>query len=143
MRYFATSTFAALLIAAAATTLPAAAQSELFDKAPPDIDGPLRERVTGFYQAHVDGKFRAAEQFVAPGDSQEIFYQMQKQRYESCKTIRITYENGHQEAIVTQSCKGKWNIQGTMLDSEMALLTRPDIGRHPGLTITYGFVVNI
>jgi len=33
---------------------------ELLEKAPPEVDDALRARVTKFYQAMVDGKFRAA-----------------------------------------------------------------------------------
>ena len=111
------------IIAFLAATVGLFAQGDLFEKAPPEIDGPLRERVAAFYQAHVDGKFREAEKYVAAGDSQESFYQMQKQRFDSCKTLRVRYEPGHNEAIVTESCKGKWSIQGNVLNSEMAMST--------------------
>lgn len=100
---------------------PVFAQGDLFTKAPPEIDEPLRERVAAFYQAHTDGKFREAEKYVAPGESQEFFYQMEKKRYDKCKTIRISYEKDFNEAIVTESCRGKWTIQGQTLDSEMAM----------------------
>ncbi|MBM3775494.1 MAG: hypothetical protein FJW37_10065, partial [Acidobacteria bacterium] len=48
-----------------ATAVAAAqAPSDLFEKAPPEIDRALRERAARFYQAHVDGQFRKAEALI-------------------------------------------------------------------------------
>ena len=94
--------------------------SDLFDKAPPDVDASLRERVKAFYQCHIDGTFRKAEKFVAD-ESQEFFYQVQKQRYESCQTLKITYQDNFTNATVTQACKGKWNISGNEMNVTMPL----------------------
>ena len=53
--------FAALMLTAGGF-LAAQPASDLLEKAPPHIDKLLRERVRFFYQAHVDGKFRLADQ---------------------------------------------------------------------------------
>ena len=98
----------------------ACGQSDLFDKAPPGVDEALRARVSQFYQLWVDGKFREVEKFVAD-DSQEAYYQMAKSRYEGCKILRIRYEEEFTRAVVTVECKGKWNIQGTEVNTGMAL----------------------
>lgn len=98
------------------------ASADLFQKAPPDVDTALRERVKAFYQCHVDGTYRKAEKYVAE-ESQEFFYQMQKQRYESCETLRINYDEKFVTAIVTQVCKGVWNISGNDMKVSMPITT--------------------
>jgi hypothetical protein len=102
-----------LLWTFAAATLVALGQapSDLFDKAPPDVDTALRERVKAFYQHHIDGTHRKAEKYVAE-ESQDFFYQVQKQRYDSCELLRIAYTDNFTKATVTEVCKGKWNING-------------------------------
>lgn len=100
----------------------AQASPDLFHKAPPDVDNALRERVKGFYQCHIDGTYRKAEKFVAE-ESQELFYQMQKQRYESCETLRINYSEDFKSATVTEVCKGVWNISGNDMKVQMPMST--------------------
>lgn len=106
-----------MILAALATQ--AQAPTDIFEKAPPGVEEALRERVAGFYQTWIEGKFRAGEKFVAEG-AQDDYYQMTKQKYESCEVIRIHYEREFQDAMVTVACKGKWNIQGQMLDTKLA-----------------------
>jgi hypothetical protein len=103
---------------AALAQTPAAA--DLFEKAPPDVDQSLRERVREFYQHHIDGTYRKAEKLVAD-ESQDFFYQIQKQRYESCEMIRIAYTENFTRATVTMACKGKWNISGNDMTVSMPL----------------------
>jgi hypothetical protein len=105
-----------------ATGLFAQASADLFQKAPPDVDNALRERVKGFYQCHIDGTYRKAEKFVAE-ESQEFFYQMQKQRYEGCETLRINYTEDFKSATVTEVCKGIWNISGNDMKVSMPIST--------------------
>lgn len=93
---------------------------DLFEKAPPEVDEALRQRVKEFYQCHVDGTFRKAEKYVAE-ESQEFFYQVQKQRYDSCELLKIAYANDFNKATVTQICKGKWNIGGNDMAVSMPL----------------------
>lgn len=66
--------------------------ADLFSKAPPDIDNALRERVTAFYQLHVEGKFRQADPYVAE-DSKDAYFEAEKIRYRSFEIGRITYKN--------------------------------------------------
>lgn len=98
----------------------AQAPADLFEKAPPDVDQSLRERVTAFYQCHIDGAYRKAEKYVAE-ESQDYFYQIQKQRYDSCETLKIAYSDNFTKAIVTQVCKGNWNISGSDVKVQMPL----------------------
>lgn len=87
-----------LLLAAA---LEAQAPPELFEKAPPDVDASLRERVRLFYQAHVDGKFRLADSVVHE-DSKDAYFAAEKSRYKGFEIIRINYsENFTKARVVT------------------------------------------
>ena len=74
---------AILLTSVSLVTAAAQDPADLFRKAPPEVDDALRQRVTAFYQAHVDGKFRAADQFVAE-DSKDAFFEAPKRRYLNC-----------------------------------------------------------
>jgi hypothetical protein len=94
--------------------------ADLFEKAPPDVDQALRGRLKEFYQHHIDGTYRKAEKMVAD-ESQDYFYQIQKQRYDSCELIRITYRENFTRAIATMACKGKWNINGNEMSVSMPL----------------------
>jgi hypothetical protein len=71
----------------------------LFDKAPPHIEEALRARVNLFYQSHVDGKFRQADQAVHE-DSKDVFFSAQKPKYESFKILTISYEDDYKKAKV-------------------------------------------
>src|SRR5260370_24279308 len=72
-------------------------QDSLFDKAPPDVDEALRARITGFYQAHVDKKFRQADQFVAE-DTKDFYYESNKPAYLSFNIGKITYSENFTKA---------------------------------------------
>ncbi len=75
------------------------AAGDLFSKAPPDVDAALRGRVTKFYQAHVDGKFRVADEVVAE-DSKEVFFAAQKTRYKGFEIVKIAYSDQFTKARV-------------------------------------------
>lgn len=81
----------------------AQAPSDLFAKAPPAVDEALRERATKFYQAHVDGKFRVADQFVAE-DSKDAFYEAEKRRCRSFKVASIVYRDEFTKASLVIEC---------------------------------------
>lgn len=108
------------LAAAVAAFAQTPAAADLFEKAPPDVDQALRARVKEFYQHHVDGTYRKAEKMVAE-ESQDYFYQIQKQRYDSCELIRISYKESFTRSTVTMACKGKWNINGNEMSVSMPL----------------------
>ena len=84
-----------VLLAAALAQSPA----ELFEKAPPQVDEALRARVTRFYQAHVEGKFRVADQYVAE-DSKDAFFSADKRRFGGFEITRISYSDSFAKARV-------------------------------------------
>jgi hypothetical protein len=80
--------------------------SDLFDKAPPAIDEALRTRVDAFYQAHVDGKFRQADQYVDE-DSKDAFFAAEKPHYLGCHISRINYSDNFTKAVVVTACENE------------------------------------
>jgi hypothetical protein len=85
---------------ALASSLLAQRPADLFSKAPPDVDDALRARVAKFYQAHVDGKPRRAEELVAE-DTKDYFYNARKPQYLSFQIIKIDYTDNFSKATVT------------------------------------------
>lgn len=81
--------------------------TDVFEKAPPQIDTALRDNVTKFFQAHVDGKFRAAEEVIAE-DSKDFFYNMEKKRYVSFEIVRINYSENFTKATVVTAVEMDW-----------------------------------
>jgi hypothetical protein len=75
----------------------------VFLKAPPDKDEALRARITKFYQAHVDGKFRAADEMVAE-DSKDVFFAAEKPHCRAFQIMTITYSENFTRAVVLVSC---------------------------------------
>jgi hypothetical protein len=71
--------------------------TDLFSKAPPDVDEALRARVTTYYQAFVDGKPRRAEALVAE-DSQDFFYNMKKTQLLSFEIGKLEYSENFTRA---------------------------------------------
>jgi len=80
-----------------ASCLWAQTAAELFEKAPPERDKALRERIAFFYQCHVDGKFRQADQVVAE-DSKDAFFAAEKPRYRGFEIVRIVYSENFTRA---------------------------------------------
>jgi hypothetical protein len=97
----------ALLTCAVAAGQSEATATDVFDKAPPELDEALRARVSKFFQAHVDGKFRMAEEVIAE-DSKDFFYNMEKRRYFSFDIVRINYSNNFTQAIVVTANEMEW-----------------------------------
>ena len=89
----------------------AQAPSELFEKAPPDVDEALRERVRLFYQAHVDGKFRQADSVVHE-DSKDAYFAAEKPRYKGFEIIRISYSDNFTKARVVTAVVTDFAIPG-------------------------------
>jgi hypothetical protein len=114
-----TKAVSVLLLASLASSAWGQAPTDIFEKAPPGVEDALRERVNAFYTTWMEAKFRAGEKFVADA-AQEFYYQMQKQKFDACEIIRIKYERDFNDAIVTVSCKGKWNISGQELNTTLA-----------------------
>ena len=85
---------------ALAASLLAQKPADLFTKAPPEVDEALRARVAKFYQAHMDGKPRRAEELVAE-DTKDQFYNARKPAYLSFQIIKIDYTDNFTKATVT------------------------------------------
>ncbi len=96
--------FVFALLLASAAVLMAQSQPAGDGPAPPEVDLALRERATKFLQAHVSGKFRDAEQYVAK-EAKDLFYSSQKPRYFKFSIQQITYSDGFKKAVVTARCE--------------------------------------
>ena len=86
------------------------------EKPPAEVDASLRARIAQFYQAHVDGKFRVAEQLAAE-DSRDFFFEMEKQRYLSFKEPQITYSEHFTKAkvLIVVTAERRIARMGTMI----------------------------
>ena len=82
-----------------------------FDKAPPDVEEALRARITGFYQAHVDKKYRQADEYVAQ-DTKDFYYETNKPAYMAFEIGKITYSDNFTKAKAVVSCKIRFPIPG-------------------------------
>jgi hypothetical protein len=101
-----------LLVASlAAPGLWAQNPGSFFDKAPPDVEEALRARIAGFYQAHVDKKFRQADEYVA-ADTKDFYYEANKPAYLGFEIGKITYSDNFTKAKAVVSCKIKFGIPG-------------------------------
>jgi hypothetical protein len=81
--------------------------TDVFEKAPPQIEEPLRANVAKFFQAHVDGKFRQAEEVIAE-DSKDAFYNMEKRGYFGFEIIKIKYSEDYTKATVVTTLDMEW-----------------------------------
>jgi hypothetical protein len=100
----------------------AQAPSDVFEKAPPAIDDALRTRVDAFFQAHVDGKFRQADQYVAE-DSKDAFFAADKPHYKGCQISKISYLDDFTKANVVTACKTEMYFQGQRFPTTMPNVT--------------------
>ncbi len=76
------------------------AGAEQSTPAPPEIDAALRDRVTKFFQAEVNGKYRQAEQYVAE-DTKDYFYVLTKIPLVKFDITKIVYSANFTKAAVT------------------------------------------
>ena len=81
--------------------------TDVFQKAPPEVDQALRDQIAKFYDAHVTGKFRAAEQYVAP-DSRDLFYESDHQKYLAFEVAKIEYSDNFTKAKVITAVELDW-----------------------------------
>jgi hypothetical protein len=82
-----------------------------FDKPPADVDAALRTRANEFYNLHVSGKFRQAEQFVAD-DTKDTFYASGKPDIKEFRLSEIAYSDEYKKAKVTVVAKIPMAIMG-------------------------------
>jgi hypothetical protein len=103
-RFGALFLLAAAAIGCLAQNKPASTGQEGAELAPPEVDQALRDRATKFFQAHVDGKFRQAEQYVAE-DTKDLYYNSQKPHYLSFEIKKISYSDHFTKAKVVTSIR--------------------------------------
>jgi len=88
-----------ILILASFVAAAAFAQNptDLFNRAPAEVDQALRARITEFFHYHVTGEFRKAEELVAE-DTKDYFYINNKPHYLSFEIGKIDYTDGFTKA---------------------------------------------
>jgi len=94
---------AALAVLGLLSTGPLCAQ-KLGAAAPPELDGPLRERVAAFYEHFRKGEFRQAEQYIDE-ESKDLFYGAKKNRIINYEIKTIEYADDFRVADVLVSCR--------------------------------------
>src|SRR5689334_20171800 len=72
-------------------------------KPPAEVDQALRARVQEFFDLHVKGQFRKAEELVAE-DTKDYFYTHDKPKYLSCEITKIDYQENFTKASVVVTC---------------------------------------
>ncbi len=82
----------ALIATAAFAQSPAQPTPKPTFKAPPEVDKALRDRVTEFFQYHVEGNFRKAYNMVAE-DTQEYYFAALKMQFESFRITGVRFLN--------------------------------------------------
>ncbi len=92
----------ALIVSAALAQSPSPA--DLFNKPPAAVDQALRARISEFYELHVKGDFRKAEELVAE-DTKDFYYNHNKPRYFSFEIGRIDYSDNFTHAKATVLCE--------------------------------------
>ncbi len=97
-----------------------AQETDLFTKAPPEVDEALRARITKFYNAHITGKYREAIPIVAE-DAQDDFLAAGKNTYKSCEISKISYSENFTKASVTTACKGEFRWRTERMPATMPL----------------------
>jgi len=108
----------------AMTSFAAAAQDNksLFTAAPPEVEKALRERISGFYQAYVDGKFRLAEQYVAE-DTKDRHYNQEKNKYRSFEIVKITFDDKFKTAKVVTVVGTSVSMRGNRMEVAAPMAT--------------------
>lgn len=113
------------LVFAAVSVLCAGAQEQpnLFNSAPPEQDKALRERVAGFYQAYVEGKFRSSEQFVAE-DTKDLHYNQEKTKIGGFEIVKINWDDGFKKASVVTTIQTSIKMRGQDVPASAPMATR-------------------
>jgi len=82
----------------------AGAQDNPFNKPPADVDGALRARIKAFYDYHVQGQFRKADELVAE-DTKDYYFTAGKPKYLSYEISRIDYSDHFTKAKAVIMCE--------------------------------------
>jgi hypothetical protein len=91
-------------------------------KAPPEVDEALRARISEFYQAHVDGKFRLAYDLVAD-DSKDLYFAAEKERYTDFSIQKIEYLEDFTKAKAVVACGKEVAMLGKRYPVKLPLAT--------------------
>jgi hypothetical protein len=87
------------------TALALAQPNDPFKPKPPaGVDAALRARVQEFFDLHIKGQFRKAEELVAE-DTKDFFYTGHKPKYLSCEFSRIDYSENFTKASAVMLCE--------------------------------------
>jgi len=73
-------------------------------KPPAEVDQALRARIQEFFDLHVKGQYRKAEDLVAE-DTKEFFYTQNKPKYLSCEITKIEYSDHFTKASSVVTCE--------------------------------------
>jgi len=73
-------------------------------KPPADVDAALRARIQEFFDLHVKGQFRKAEELVAE-DTKDFFYSANKPKYLGCDLTKIDYADNFTRANAVMVCE--------------------------------------
>lgn len=95
----------------------------VFTSAPPDIEKALRERVSGYYQAYVDGKFRQAEQYIAE-DTKDIFFNQEKHKIRGFEIIKVNWDDSFKKASVVTLVQTNIVMRGQTIPANAPMATR-------------------
>lgn len=107
---------------AAALCAVAQEKPNLFNAAPPEMEKALRDRVTGFYQPYVDGKFRAAEPFVCE-DTKDIHYNQEKTKIRGFEILKINWNDGFKKASVVTTVQTTIQMRGQNIPAAAPMAT--------------------
>ncbi|HLJ47757.1 MAG TPA: hypothetical protein VKU01_17195 [Bryobacteraceae bacterium] len=100
--------------------------ANLFDQPPAGVEDALKTRVMKFYQAHIDGKFRLADQYVAE-EAKDDFFAADKVQWESCQFIKATYSENFTKAAVVTACRTELRFRGHKMPTTAPLTTHWEV----------------
>jgi hypothetical protein len=106
-----TIAFGSLLLVSGMLAVAQAPKNPQEQAPPPGVDQALRERVTRYYQAFVEAKYKDAYVLV-DDDSQDAFLAADKEQYKACNIATIAYSDNFTKATVVESCTGEWIWHG-------------------------------
>jgi hypothetical protein len=112
-----------LFVLAAALTQGAQEKPNIFNAPAPEVEKALRERVAGFYQAYVDGKFRAAEPYVAE-DTKDAHYNQEKTKIKGFEIIKINWDDSFKKASVVTLIQTTIQMRGQVIPANAPMATQ-------------------
>ncbi len=92
------------LLAVFAAVCFAQADDPFKPKPPAEVDQALRARIQEFFDLHVKGQYRKAEELVAE-DTKDYYYTHDKPKYLSCEISRVEYSDKFTKANAVVTCE--------------------------------------